>query len=474
MSELIKNLDRAKKEGLKNGATGNPPPQAEHPDAIEINYSILGQKLFGQEKERFHRSQIEVEKKIQELKGSIEEYENELSTLKKLSNIEEIIEAKLDENVNKHQKVVKDYLLKDASLRKYKIENNIHRVAIYPQDYHSHFSWIVLILSIEAIINGFFFSANVGYIIGAAIALVFSFINVSIGVCAGIFFRYKNSQKEIEKVFGWAVVIASTMALVWINSILATYRSLTEIAKSENIDVLASLFTRAIKEGSTIFYLEIPFAEMNGFLLFFAGIISVGISIWKGYTALDALPGYTEVDKQAKAAEKTKHLIEKECADLASTATRKEKEKRERGLRNLQHVKNTSTKLKADFDQKYNQISNKMNEIKSDFKQIIVAYRDSVRAVSPLQVPNYFHDEPVLQVELNQEAISATKSEIESLVLQANSLHDDYSKKLHDQIAAIDSSSNTVATLIKEFFTKSEVKAKTDLGDGINVINVRP
>jgi hypothetical protein len=71
MSELIKNLDRAKKEGLKNGATGNPPPQAEHPDAIEINYSILGQKLFGQEKERFHRSQIEVEKKIQELKGSI-------------------------------------------------------------------------------------------------------------------------------------------------------------------------------------------------------------------------------------------------------------------------------------------------------------------------------------------------------------------------------------------------------------------
>jgi hypothetical protein len=285
--------------------------------------------------------------------------------------------------------------------------------------------------------------------------------------------KYKNSQNQIEKYFGWFVLIFSSMALVWINSILATYRSLTEIAKSENIDVLASLFTRAIKEGSTIFYLEIPFAEMNGFLLFFAGIISVGISIWKGYTAFDALPGYTEVDKQAKAAEKAKHLIEKECADLASSATKKEKEKRERGLRNLQHVKNTSTKIKADFDNKFNQISNKMVEIKSDFKQIIVAYRDAVRAVSPLQVPNYFHDEPVLQIEISQETIAVTQNEIELLVLQANRLHDEHSKKLHDQIAAIDSSNNTVATLIKEFFAKSEIKAKTDLGDAINVINVR-
>jgi len=474
MSELIRNLEKAKKEGLKNGASGNPPPQAQHPDAIEINYSIIGQKLFGQEKERFHKSQIEIEKKVKELKGSIEEFENELSTLEKLTNIEEIVEAKLDENVNKHQKVVKDYLLKDASLKRYKIENNIHRAAVYPHDYHSHFSWIFLILTGEAIVNGFFFSANVGYIAGALIALVFSFINVSIGVCTGIFFRYKNSQDQIEKIFGWAIFLSASIILIWINSVLSTYRSLTEIAKSENLDVLANLFEKAVKEGSTIFNLEIPFAEMNGFLLFFAGIISAGIAVWKGYTALDALPGYTEVDKQAKSAEKIKYQIEKECTDLASTATRKEKEKREKGLRNLQFVKSTATKLMADFDQKCNQINNKMTEIKSDYKQIIVAYRNSVRAVTPLQVPDYFHEEPVLQIDLNDEAISQTRVEIQVLASQTNRLHDDHSKRLHDQIAAIDSANNITSTLVKDFFVRSEKKAKDDLGAGINVINVRP
>jgi hypothetical protein len=473
MSELIRNLEKAKKEGLKNGASGNPPPQAQHPDAIEINYSITAQKLFGQEKERFNKSQIEIEKKVKELKGSVEEFENELSTLEKLTNIEEIIEAKLDENVNKHQKVVKDYLLKDASLKRYKIENNIHRVAVYPQDYHSHFSWIFLILTQEAIVNGFFFSANVGYAIGAIIALVFSFINVSIGVVAGIFFRYKNSQDQAEKFFGWAVLVIASVALIYINSVLSTYRSLTEISKSENVDIIANLFTKAIAEGYRIFALEIPFAEMNGFLLFFAGMISAGIAVWKGYTALDALPGYTEVDKQAKSAEKIKHQIEKECADLANTATKKEREKREKGLRNLQFVKSTSTKLKADFDQKCNQISNKMAEIRSDHKQIIVAYRDSVRAVTPLQVPNYFHDEPFLQIELNDDSILNTKNEIEELVLLTNRLHEDHSKRLHDQIAAIDNSNNTTATLVKDFFVRSEEKAKADLGAGINVINVR-
>ena len=202
-------------------------------------------------------------------------------------------------------------------------------------------------------------------------------------------------------------------------------------------------------------------------------MISAGIAVWKGYTAFDALPGYTEVDKQAKMAEKTKHQIEKECADLASTATKKEKEKREKGLRNLQFVKSSSARLKADFDQKCNQINNKMAELNSDFKQIIIAYRDSVRAVTPLQVPSYFHDDPALQIELNDAAILKTKNEIDNLVSQANRLHDAHSMRLHDQIAAIDSSSNTIATLVKDFFIKSELKAKNDLGASINVINVR-
>ncbi|MBT8606759.1 hypothetical protein G6656_00485 [Polynucleobacter paneuropaeus] len=474
MSNLIQYLDKAKKEGLKGGQTGNPPPHAESPDANEVGYIVAAQKLFNVEKEKFYKAKAEIDKKIHNASSELDELESEISMMNGVENLEEMVSSRLDESSNKHKAVIKDFLLKEASLKTFKIVNNIHREAHYPGDFHSHFSWIFLILAIESVANAYFFSANTGLAQGAIIALAFSFINVSIGVIAGLAFRFKNSNDQAQKIFGWLAIFIGVLLLVWINSTTATARSLTELAKSQNLPIMdGELWMRALSDGVKIFTLDIPFKDQNGFLLFFVGLISAGISIWKGYTSLDEIPGYTQPDKLVKSAQRDKEAIEKECVLLAQKSAKEERDKRDKAKREIQKVIATMGRIASEFKQSCVILNAKKCEIQSDFKQLIVAYRNSVRAVTPVGVPGYFHEEPNAELEINEYEIQETNQKIEELTARANGLQTSYGPILQEQIVAIDGSRAMVMAKINDFFQKSKDEAREELGDAIHVINMK-
>jgi hypothetical protein len=474
MSNLIKSLDKAKKEGLKGGQSGNPPPHAESPDAHEVGYAVVAQKLFNVDKEKFYRAKLEIDKKIHNASNELDELESEIPMLSNIDNLEEMVRARLDENSARHKSVIKDFLLKEASLKTFKIVNNIPRAAQYPEDFHHHFSWIFLIFAIESVANAYFFSANTGLAQGAIIALAFSFINVSIAVITGLAFRFKNSIDQVQKVFGWTAFIAGVLILIWINSTTATARSLTELAKSQNLPVMdQELWMRALSDGVKIFTLDIPFKDQNGFLLFFVGLISAGISIWKGYTALDEIPGYTQPDKLVKAAQREKDAIEKDTMQLAQQAAKDEKGKREKAKREIQKILALMGRITNEFKQSHVALNSKKSEIQADFKQLIVAYRNAVRAVTPVGVPEYFHEEPNAGLEINDGEIQETSLKIEDITVRANNLQAACGPMLQEQIIAIDGSRTMVMMAINEFFQRSKEEARAELGDAIPVINMK-
>ena len=468
MSELIKYLEKAKKEGLKNGQSGNPPPHAENPCAIEVGYAVTAQKIFADEKNKFLKAKVEVTKKIEDVATDVEGVSSDLNSLGRIENLPDLVKAKLDEDVGKHKEMMKDYLLKDATLRAFKVKNGLQRGANYPKDFHSHFSWIFLILAIESVANAYFFSANTGLAQGALIALVFSFINISIGVGTGVFFRHKNHKDSLNIFFGWFVLVAGMCLLIGLNSITATARSLTEIAKVTNETVLtATLWKSAIAEGLKIFTFELPFQDQNGFMLFFVGMISGVLAIWKGYTALDEYPGFTAVDKLAKSANKNKEEIEKECILIANSVSKSQKDARESLIRKLQSLSKTLGRLSAEFKQKTLSLNSKKVEIQGDYKQIIVNYRNAVKAVTPVGIPEYFHDEPEAGLDIDQSLIDEVNDQLVILISKIESIQANDFPSIQQQISEIDNMKSSVLETINGFFAESTKVAKEELGSQI-------
>lgn len=336
MTDLIRYLNKAKNEGFNGGKTGNPPPHATSPDTIEVGYSIMAKNIFNKENANFSKQCIDIKKVIENTEAEIDEFNTKLESLPALNSIEELINAKLQNDMGKYKRAYTDWLFSDSALKAFMMQNSINRPAAYPLDLNSHFSWIFLLIIAEAITNAYFFSANVGLAIGALTALLFSVINVGIGVASGIAFRFKNSNGDLKKIFGWFSIFIAILVLVWINSTTATFRSITEVAKTHDLPIeLDVLWMQAAKSSLDIFLLQVPFKEMNGFLLFFIGILAGGFSIWKGYTLFDPIIGYTPIDKLAKDNERKKDDIEKEIKLLAKKVFSESRETREDLIKNI-------------------------------------------------------------------------------------------------------------------------------------------
>lgn len=474
MTDLIRHLDSAKNKGFNGGKTGNPPPHSTSPDTVEVEYGIMAKNIFNKENAIFSKQCIDIKKNIGNIESELDEFNTKLESLPALSSIEEKINSKLHSDNGKYKKVYKDSLQSEASLKAFKLQNSIHRPATYPVDLNSHFSWIFLLIIIEGLTNAYFFSANVGLFVGALTALLFSLINVGIGVSSGIAFRFKNSKEDLLKTFGWICIFIAILILVWINSTTATFRSITEVAKLHDLPIeLDVLWMQAAKSSLDIFLLQVPFKEMNGFLLFFIGLLAGGFSIWKGYTLFDPIIGYTPLDKLAKENEAKWNNIEKEIHFMAKKEFTDSKEIREDLIKNIKKQRAICSKIDAEFKQKKSSIESKILEIKLDYKQLIVAYRAAVSAVTPVGIPSYFHEDPYLELNIHETSITSIISDIEYITRKANDIYENYSQKLNDQIHGISSLTGEVTNATNKFYEQLKNDATKELAASVPSLNIK-
>jgi len=302
----------------------------------------------------------------------------------------------------------------------FKLSYNLYHPAHYPSDMAQHMSWVAIALAIETAINAAFFAGANGLIVGAIIALTVSGVNLGISFIGGWFFRQKNSVHGVQKFQAWTVFITSWLLITTLNLITAAYRSASAelLSKKLGEDPLAVIvdnqveaFSQALTNVAGTLDGKFPFADLNGLILLFVGLLAAVIGMWKGYGADDPYPKYGEITRLAISASKKYNELEQslkiDAQTVADQPLRQVVDARQ-AINSIKQqigtVRMEATNLRGEWRQKF-------SELQHEYQSIIEVYRKSVRAVKPNQVPLYFEEPVVLN---DQQHLDDSLEELES------------------------------------------------------------
>ena len=147
----------------------------------------------------------------------------------------------------------------------------------------------------EVFLNGFFLAkgSELGYVGGAAEALVFALLNIGVSFLAGaVGVRELNHRNYIRKLFGLASLMAWLAFVVGLNLTLAHYREAAGAFVSDaGQEVLVRLRTAPL-----------GIIDIKSWLFFGIGMLCSLIAFGDSYLIFDPYPGYGMLEKRRAAA----------------------------------------------------------------------------------------------------------------------------------------------------------------------------
>ena len=213
---------------------------------------------------------------------------------------------------------------------------------------------------------------------------------------AGYFGRYRNSIRLSERIGGWAAILVGLVIALYVSSVTATFRALVEIAKlraDAQTDISAQsplLFERAIAEGHQIFFLHVPFHELNATLLFALAMIAFVYAAYTGYTSSDAVPGYSKASEQSNQDEEACQAAENKLrADLSKLATDM-KQKRARLVTAINEAARLQRDLVIKSDSCAKRLAQFAESTNNDYVHAVSSCRAENTKHRATQPPEYF------------------------------------------------------------------------------------
>jgi hypothetical protein len=151
---------------------------------------------------------------------------------------------------------------------------------------------ILLVLFVfEVFLNGFFLAkgSELGYVGGAAEALIFALLNIGVSFLAGaVGVRELNHRNYIRKLFGLIALVAYLALAIALNLTLAHYREAAgSLVSDTGQEVLVRLRTNPL--GIT---------DVKSWLFFGIGIMCSLIAFGDSYLIFDPYPGYGMLEKR--------------------------------------------------------------------------------------------------------------------------------------------------------------------------------
>jgi hypothetical protein len=151
---------------------------------------------------------------------------------------------------------------------------------------------ILLVLFVfEVFLNGFFLSkgSELGYVGGAAEALIFALFNIGVSFLAGaVGVRELNHRNYIRKLFGLVALVGYVVLAVLLNLTLAHYREAAgSLVSDAGQEVLVRLRTNPL-----------GIADVKSWLFFGIGIMCSLIAFGDSYLIFDPYPGYGMLEKR--------------------------------------------------------------------------------------------------------------------------------------------------------------------------------
>jgi hypothetical protein len=204
------------------------------------------------------------------------------------TNFEAMVSVWKNNLINHRDRVRERSLEKD----KFRANNNLsHRTAHDRWPVLFSLALLALALLLEAVFNGYFFAQRnaLGFLGGALVAVIVSFVNVSWSAVSGYLSRNLSHVAFLKKIAGLLVFVGWAVFFVCFNLAVAHFR--------DSLEGLA--WQEATQRALTKFISSpIGLASIESWLLVAMGVFISVLAFWKGYRLDDPYPDYGRVWRQ--------------------------------------------------------------------------------------------------------------------------------------------------------------------------------
>lgn len=184
----------------------------------------------------------------------------------------------------------------NQSLDEFIKRSELSREPMDGSGFHKFLGIASMILVVESIMNGYFFSTGheQGLLGGFFVAVSISVLNVGFASLFGWVATYKNHIQQSTKLLGWLAILLGSGLIATLNLATAHFRD-----KTTEIGDIGNAARKALEQ-----FLESPFGIMSfeSWVLAGLGSLIAIVAAWKAYHIDDPYPGYGSECRRCKRA----------------------------------------------------------------------------------------------------------------------------------------------------------------------------
>ena len=393
---------RIRAEGERRGKRNQPGSNETLPDEIYRKIESWVRKRALDCKEEVSKYILEELANLNELGSFWEKQNPEIDLDALVTQRCHDLRAKADQSVSDLDKQRAEYEEASRDLKSFRQRHRLSRVAHYPSNQVAHWLWVPVAGIVES-----FVSANLlgsvsrgGVIEGWMVALVLTFVNVLLGICAGLIWRFTHYAWGFVKLFAYALgALCAALALVW-NDVAGHVRDVYVLAeKTGALEAPDEAFATAYR---TMIERPLPWESLPSAGLALVGIAVFVLTTYKMYTADDSFPGYGVRHRKVEA------LRGRYQDDLNDALAELESVRNEANLA-IEEIKNRNEMDRAGRESALAKLRmvvdaypENLRQYNKDLAHLLAAYRDANLAARTASPPPFFDieltiDEAVVQ-----------------------------------------------------------------------------
>jgi hypothetical protein len=333
-----------------------------------------------------------------------------------------------------------------AVLRNYRYflyKNKLKREASYPDSVVLHWSFIILAVLLESIVNSFFFASasDLGLLGGLFQALFISLSNIGSALLIGIYVvPYKNHVNTKKQFRAKVSTVSYVIFIFWFNLGAAHYRTLLETDPlNAKINTIPHL-------------LQDPFGiNFEAWNLLIIGMLFVIVALLKGYNSDDVYPGFGEMHRKLKNA--TNHRGKR--IEAMNSINKIIDEQSSKAVTLAQNAKHHIKKYKDSIFQSEEVVSRFAKFVESAenvCNNALWEYRNANIHVRSSKPPAYFSQKHSFNKYLLQADLSEEKATCNKIATHLNDIQKDEEQKLADSLRELN---EKALSDISQFFGKA-------------------
>jgi len=454
ISNICKQMET---EGASEGGFNRPDSNAVAPDLNEVKAITTAKEWIASEETSFADALVAAERQSRDISQRIDALEASCASHAGYDLVETAFRSSLAKNDHDLVSACASEMEARAALNGFKSRNSIKDPARYPDDKLFHFSLLILFVAIETGVNAFFYEGSTGLLGGAMVALAVSLVNMGIASVLGALFRYSNLPDQKYKLVGYGSLAVFILTGFVLNLIFSTFRIQYELVQLRVVNeglsepttvMLIGALKTAVVDAFSVFYLNFPSIDFMSFTMFFVGFGCSVIAFWKGYTFDDKHPGYGDMDRNHKTAEKKFREIKDRTFIEAEAEVRKMASDIEQLRDQIIGEQHNISALKAQAQGVHSTFISATKNIQTELNLVIEAYRAANRATRATSAPVYFSTLPdILPADDGSIRRDALLKEIDAVAAMAKNLANSRATELGDQIIQIKQKINELIEL---------------------------